>query len=87
MVGVAAPLVDALAAEDHMEEVMGGAWPGQKNGPGRSPPDRRSRQIRCAGDLVLYVDGSWDVSFDLCNKNAILGHKMDWKLYKGIIQY
>ena len=82
MVGVAAALVDAFAVEDHVEEVVwahGGA----------------EGVVRAAVFLAAEVDGEGVLGlgffgivfhlggppvFELFNKNAILGHKMEWNV-------
>ena len=81
MVGVAAALVDAFAVEDHVEKVVGAhgrakgvAWAAvflaaEVDGEG----------VLGLGFLVCVFHLGWASWFlGLCNKNAILGHKMGW---------
>ena len=82
MVGVAAALVDAFAVEDHVEEVV---W----------AHGRTEGVVRATVFLTAEVDGESVLGlgffgivfhlgvppvFGLCNKSAILGHKMGWNV-------
>ena len=82
MVGVAAALVDAFAVEDHVEEVV------RAHG-------RTEGVVRATVFLTAEVDGESVLGlgffgivfhlgvppvFGLCNKSAILGHKMGWNV-------
>ena len=82
MVGVAAALVDAFAVEDHVEEVV------RAHG-------RTEGVVRATVFLTAEVDGESVLGlgffgivchlggppvFGLFNKNAILGHKMEWNV-------
>ena len=81
MIGVAAALVDAFAVEDHVEEVVwahgraeGVVWTAvfltaEVDGEG----------VLWVGFSGVYFSFRWASWFlGLCNKNAILGHKMGW---------